>query len=165
MATITRTIHRWGGWGRTALTQLSLWTLCAVVLIMVVDVGGRKFFNRPLLGGVELVEQLLLVSVYSSIPLVSLARGHINIEIFDALVPKALAPLRQTACDLFCGLLMIGCAWLVGQHALETRANGDTTTLLRITLWPLECLVAFMLLSDGLSHLVMAASGAEGEPQ
>lgn len=165
MTAITGTIQRWGRLGRGALTQLSLWTLCAVVVVMVVDVFGRKFFDRPLMGGVELVEQLLLISVYSSMPLVSLARGHINIEIFDAMVPKSLAPWRQVLCDLFCGLVMLGGAWLVGQHALETRANGDTTSLLRISLWPLECLVAFMLLADGVSHLVMVFSGVEGEQE
>lgn len=162
---MTRSIDRWGRWGRAGLSHLSMWTLCAIVVLMVVDVTGRKFFDRPLLGAVELVEQLLLVSVYAAIPLVSQARGHINIELFDAFVPTAWQGARQALGELFCAALMLGCAWLVGQHALETRANGDTTTLLRISIWPLEALVTLLLLCDGLSHLAMAWAGTKGEPR
>lgn len=153
---------RVGRWVRLALTQLTLWTLCAIVVLMVVDVGGRKLFDHPLLGGVELVEQLLLVSVYAAIPLVSRARGHINIELFDALVPGPAQAWRMALGEVFCGALMIGCAWLVAQHAVETRQNGDTTTLLRVSLWPLEALVALLLLIDGLSHFAATRQEPEG---
>lgn len=165
MMAITRSIDRWGRWQRAGLTHLSMWTLCAIVVLMVVDVTGRKFFNRPLFGGVELVEQMLLLSVYAAIPLVSQARGHINIELFDALVPPAWLRLRLALGEVFCAVLMLGCAWLVGQHALESRASGDTTTLLRISLWPLEALVTLLLLCDGLSHLGLAWANMKGEPQ
>lgn len=162
---ITRSIDHWGRWQRAGLTHLSMWTLCAIVVLMVVDVTGRKFFDRPLLGGVELVEQMLLLSVYAAIPLVSQARGHVSIELFDAIFPPTWHRLRQALGEVFCAALMLGCAWLVGQHALESWANGDTTTLLRISLWPLECLVTFLLLCDGLSHLGMAWADMKGESQ
>lgn len=151
-----------GRWGRVALAQLSMWSLCAIVVLMVVDVGGRKLFDHPLLGGVELVEQLLLVSVFAAIPLVSQARGHINIELFDAFIPKGLQSWRHMIGELLCGGLMLACAWLVAHHAVETRQNGDTTTLLRISLWPLEALVAVLLLLDGLSHFAAARHEPEG---
>lgn len=165
MAALTSGIFRWVHWGRSGLTHLSMWTLCAIVVLMVVDVTGRKFFDHPLMGGVELVEQLLLISVYSAIPLVSQARGHINIELFDVFVPKSWHAMRDALGEVICAVLMLGCAWLVGQHALETRMNGDTTTLLRISLWPLELLVAILLLTDGVSHLVMAFAAPQGESQ
>lgn len=161
--TLSSSINRWGERGRQGLAQLTLWTMAVIVVLMVVDVTGRKFFDRPLMGAVELVEQLLMISVYAAIPLVSLARGHINIELFDAIVPKSLRRARQSLGEVFCGLLMLGAAWLAGQHALETRANGDTTTLLRITLWPLELLVACMLLADGLCHLALSLTASQGE--
>lgn len=155
-------IARVGRWGRVALTQLSLWSLCAIVVLMVVDVVGRKLFDHPLLGGVELVEQLLLVSVYAAIPLVSRARGHINIELFDTFVPARLQSWRHALGEAFCGVLMVACAWLVAHHAVDTHQNGDTTTLLRISLWPLEALVAVLLLMDGLSHFAAMREEPEG---
>lgn len=163
--TRSSSITRWGARGRQGLAQLTMWTMGVIVVLMVVDVIGRKFFDRPLMGGVELVEQLLLISVYSAIPLVSLARGHINIELFDAIVPKSLRRAREVLGEVFCGLLMLGAAWLAAQHALETRANGDTTTLLRISLWPLEALVVCMLLADGLCHLALSMTASQGAHQ
>lgn len=155
-------IARVGRWGRLALTQLSMWCFSAIVVLMVIDVVGRKFFDHPLLGGVELVEQLLLVGVYAAIPLVSLARGHINIELFDTLIPGRLRSWRHALGEVFCGALMVGCAWLVAHHAVDTQQNGDTTTLLRISLWPLEALVAVLLLIDGLSHFAASRQEPEG---
>lgn len=163
--TLSSSINRWGERGRQGLAQVTMGTMGVIVVLMVVDVIGRKFFDRPLMGGVELVEQLLMISVYSAIPLVSLARGHINIELFDAIVPKSLRRAREALGEVFCGLLMLGAAWLAAQHALETRANGDTTTLLRISLWPLEALVVCMLLADGLCHLALSMTASPGEHQ
>ena len=81
------------------------------------------------------------------------------------MVPKSWHATRDALGEVICAALMLGCAWLVGQHALETRENGDTTTLLRISLWPLELLVAILLLTDGVSHLGMAFTAPQGEPQ
>lgn len=163
--TLSGSIKRWGERGRQGLAHLTMGTMGVIVVLMVVDVIGRKFFDRPLMGGVELVEQLLLISVYAAIPLVSLARGHINIELFDAIVPQSLRRMREALGEVFCGLLMLGAAWLAAQHALETRANGDTTTLLRISLWPLEALVVCMLLADGICHLALSMTASQGEHQ
>lgn len=157
MHTSKSQIARWGRTGHTLITLLSVGTLSAIVVLMVIDVLGRKFLDRPLFGAVEMVEQFLLISVYSSIPLVSRVRGHIHIEFFDALVPKAQQAWRAALGEWICAILILGCAYLVGQHALETRINGDTTTLLRIPLWPLEILVALLLLADAVSHILVSS--------
>lgn len=138
--------------------------LLAMLAVMVVDVVGRKFFDRPLLGAVEMVERLLLLSVYAAVPLVSCRRDHIRIELMDPLVPPALRGLRARASEAANALLLLGCAWLAGGRALQTWQAGDSTTLLSIKLWPFDAAVALLLVATAAVHAVLAAQRPAQEP-
>lgn len=138
------------------LDGLSSALLFLMMSLMVVDVVGRKFFNRPLVGAVELVELCLLVSVYGAIPLVSASRQHIRIELLDAVVPPSLAALRERVSELLCGLLLVACAWLAAGRTIVTLHAEDASTLLRIALWPFYAGVALLLAVDALVHLSAA---------
>jgi TRAP-type transport system small permease protein len=135
-----------------ALASVGNWTLLAMMVLMVVDVVGRKAIDRPLPGAVELVERLLLLTVYAGIPLVSASQRHIRIELADSVFPAWLQTLRARAGEAFCALVMLGCAVLVLLRAVHALQDGDSTTLLRISLWPSYGAVALLLLATAITH-------------
>lgn len=138
-------------------------SLFAMMMVMVADVVGRKFFNHPILGAVEVVERLLLVCVYAGIPLVTLSQQHIRIELIDDWLAGALAAWRRRLGEWFCAILLMACAALVAHHAIEAMHAGDTTTLLRIPLWPFYAAVSLLLAITALSHVRVSAQGAKAD--
>lgn len=134
------------------LTGFAGLVLFVMMALMLVDVIGRKAFNKPLLGAVEMVELCLLVSVYASIPLVSASAHHVRIELLDAWVPERLQVWRARLSDVVCGGLLWGAAWLALGSALKSRAAEDATSLLRIPYWPFFLAVAVLLAVDGCVH-------------
>lgn len=148
-----------------ALNSLSSSILFLMMAFMVVDVIGRKAFNRPLVGSVELVELCLLVSVYAAVPLVSASRVHVRIELLDSVIPLALRSLRGRISELFCGLVLLGCAWLVSERAISTYRAEDATSLLRIGFWPFYAVVAVLLAVDAIIHVALAFQrGGDKQP-
>ncbi|MFH1032126.1 MAG: TRAP transporter small permease [Chloroflexota bacterium] len=55
--------------------------VAAVILIVLVDVGGRYFFNRPLLGGVEFVELAMMALGGFAIMYTAVKGGHVAIDL------------------------------------------------------------------------------------
>lgn len=144
--------HGWAQRMAAALSSVANWTLVAMMVVMVIDVVGRKAFDRPLPGSVELIERLLLLTVYAALPLVSQGQRHIRIELADSVFPAWAQTLRARAGEAFCAIVMLGCSGLVLSRALRAMNEGDTTTLLRISLWPFYGAVALLLLAAALAH-------------
>lgn len=148
------------GWTRV-LAATGSGSLLAMMVVMVADVVGRKFFNHPILGAVEVVERLLLVTVYAGIPLVTLSQQYIRLELVDDWVTGALAAWRRRLGEWFCAGLLMACAALVAHHAIEAMRAGDTTTLLRIPLWPFYAAVALLLMVTALAHVQVSMQGSK----
>ncbi len=62
--------------------------LFALMAVTVVDVVGRYFFSRPLTGAFELTELLLSTVISLGLPLVTLDRAHISVDLIDSLLSR-----------------------------------------------------------------------------
>jgi len=121
-----------------------------------IDVIARYLINRPIRGGFELTELMLLVLIFAGLPLVSHAREHVTMDLIDRLLPpRARAALDRTV-DLACTALMFLLAWQMWVKAGKIGAYGDTTDVLRILLAPFIYFMALMIGLSGLVHLYQA---------
>lgn len=66
--------------GIEALLILSLF---AMVALTFADVVGRRFFHAPIYGAHDLTEHLMAVIVFSGLPLLTAARGHLCVDLLD----------------------------------------------------------------------------------
>lgn len=77
VSTIVKGIH--------AVTRGFTWVatvaMFAIIMVIVINVGGRFFFRQPLQGTIELVEILMVLTAYSVLAYTELRRGHIHIEL------------------------------------------------------------------------------------
>jgi len=69
-------------------------TLVAIMMMTFVDVIGRNFFGRSLLGTVETVTLMMGALVFSGLAITELNRRHIVVETFQGLFPR---PLRRVS--------------------------------------------------------------------
>lgn len=138
-------------------------TLFAMMLLMLIDVIGRKYFGKPVMGAVEVGELLLLITVYAALPQVSAARDHIYLDLIEDLFPKRIQRFRVRAGNVFCAVVMMGMSSLTFMRAQRTMDNGDTTTLLHIATSPFHFLVASLLLLNAVVHFGLAVTGPTEE--
>lgn len=118
--------------------------LCSMMLLTVVDVGGRYFFNRPVLGSFEITEMMLAALVFCALPVVSLAREHITVDLLDAVLAGRHEAFRERLIALLCAVCMGFLTWHLGFKAYEAGEYGDSTASLLIPLAPLNWLMCFM---------------------
>ena len=106
--------------------------LMAMMLITVVDVIGRYVFNRPLRGGFEITELMLLVLIFAGLPLVSHADEHVTMDFIDALLNARGRAVLEGLVHGVCAAMMFLLAWLIWLKAGKISGYGDATDVLRI---------------------------------
>jgi len=121
-----------------------------------VDVVGRKFLGGSIIGSVELTELMMLVLIYTAMPLASLAGEHVVFDLLDFLLPERIKRWQSLIANLLCAVLLAGAAWFVFERALRTRSMGDTTAQLQIPISPFQFAAACLLLVCVLTHLYLA---------
>ena len=137
---IERGLHSAGKWmavvGASALTLM--------MLLTVIDVTGRYFFNAPLFGTYEMVELLLIVAGTWGMAACQMERSHITVGIVvDKLPLRAQAIIRSIALFLSAGLFAV-ITWqmLVLTVRYIERGKAGITADLGISLVPFSIMFA-----------------------
>lgn len=148
-----------------ALKAIAVFGLCGMSLLTVVDATGRYIFNHPITGSVELVELLMVAVIFTSIPLMTRARGHIVVDSFSHLFPAHVQRMQDYAAS-FISLMVSGfLAWVTLQKANTTAGYGDMTAMLNIPLAPFVYFMAALLALDAVYHAAILLSGAHPLPE
>jgi TRAP-type transport system small permease protein len=139
--------------------------LFAIMGLTFVDVLGRKFLGGSVPGSLELTELLMVVVIFTSLPLVALAGEHVVFDSLDRWMPPWLLHLQRAVMELFCALSLAGLAWLMWVKAGQLSEYGDTTAQLKLPLgafvYVMSVLLAVAALAHGLVLLQQRASAGE----
>ena len=131
--------------------------LFSMMTLTFVDVVLRYLFNRPLRGGFELTELMLLVLIFAGLPLVTHAGEHVTMDLIDRFVGLRLRALQFRLVELASAAMMFLLTWLMWRKAATITGYGDTTDILRIPVGPFVYFMTAMILVSGLVHLFRAA--------
>jgi TRAP-type C4-dicarboxylate transport system permease small subunit len=127
-----------------------------MMALTALDVVLRYVFNRPLRGGFEVTELLLLVLIFAGLPLVSHADEHVTMDLIDRLLGPRLRAALQHAVDALCAAIFFLLTWLVWLKADRIWGYRDATDVLRIVYGPFVYFMAAMIALAGLIHLYRA---------
>ena len=133
------------------LGGLAVVLLFAMMALTFVDVVGRYFFNAPIAGGFEITEIMLASLIFAGLPLMTLTREHITVDLFDRFTPTKVARHRDVVISLLCGAMMGTVSYQLWKRAWDTLEYGDTTALLMI---PMAPTTFFMCAMSALTALV-----------
>ncbi len=120
----------------TAFGWLASATLVVIMATTFVDVIGRTFAGRSLVGTVESVELLMGILVFSGLALTEVNRRHIVVETFQTLFPR---PLKRLSVLVNLTLAVVLTALLARQlivKAIEIFEEQEHTQILEIPYWP-----------------------------
>lgn len=139
----------------TALAVLSGLAVFALMVMAVVSVGGRNFFNQPLPGYVDWIEQAMALIAFMAISMTQRDGGHIRMDIIvGALRGRVLwlVELLTTLIVLALILLLIWGSWAHFQRSFDFSQplwSRDSSIDIGLPLWPAKLLapVAFSVLA------------------
>lgn len=127
-------------WLALTLNLIAGSALMLMMLITCIDVIGRYLFNKPLVGGVELIEVLLGLMIFAALPVISWRNEQVVVDILDPFVPPLINLIRNILFNVVTSMALI----VIGQRIwdLGTRASshGEVTEYLHL---PVGMIVSF----------------------
>jgi TRAP-type transport system small permease protein len=131
------------------------------------DVGGRKVLEHSIPGSLELTELLMVVVIFSALPLVSQRGEHVVFDSLDPYLPSGILRLQRLVIHAICGVALIALGVLMWKTGSEFLATGETTAQLKVLKAPFLYGMAVLCALTGLVHLALtvqpeATRGNEG---
>jgi TRAP-type C4-dicarboxylate transport system permease small subunit len=131
----------------TGLALLSGVAVFSLMLLAVVSVGGRNFFNAPLPGYVDWIEQAMPLIAFMGVAYAQRDGGHIRMDILvGALKGRALwlAEFITTVAILVLIILLVWGSWAHFQRSFDFAAplwSRDSSMDISLPIWPAKLLV------------------------
>ena len=126
---VVRFVNRW-------LHLLAGLILVLVMLVTMIDVVGRSFFDSPFRGTIELTEMAMVVIVYLGLGYAAHEGDHISVDLIDAQV----GPRMRLALAVFTGIFGAGVigmlTWNLYRFADRLDLGGYTTGVLKLSQGP-----------------------------
>ena len=127
--------------------------LFAIMTLTFLDVGARKLLTNSITGSLELTELLMVIVIFSAMPLVSQRGEHVVFDSLDGVWPNWFKPLQNATVHLLCAAMMLGLAYLMWSLGMDNAAQHETTAQLKIAKSPFILIMALMCGLTGLLHI------------
>jgi TRAP-type transport system small permease protein len=141
--------------------------LFAIMALTFFDVGARKLLSNSITGSLELTELLMVIVIFSAVPLVSQRGEHVVFDSLDGLWPQWLRQLQNVLVHLLCAMTMVGLAYLMWKLGVDIAAQNETTAQLKIDKAPFIQIMSIMCGLTGCLHVGLMfqppTEQAEGE--
>lgn len=76
--------------------QLGILAIVAMMFLVVFDVVGRYFFNRPIIGATEIVQILNILLSFFGLIWCTLGKEHIKVDILENIIPRKVKKSSDT---------------------------------------------------------------------
>jgi TRAP-type C4-dicarboxylate transport system permease small subunit len=129
------------------LALLSGLAVFGLMLLAVVSVSGRNFFNQPLPGYVDWIEQAMPLIAFMGVSFTQREGGHIRMDmVVGALRGRALylVEIITTLAILILMLLLVWGSWAHFQRSFDFGApmwSRDSSMDIGLPIWPAKLLV------------------------
>ena len=145
--------YRWERRADAALGIAASAILFCMMTLTFVDVVLRYVFSRPLRGGFEVTELMLLALIFAGLPLVTHAGEHVTMDLIDRWLGARARNALTRLMEALSAALMFALTWFMWIKATRVAGYGDTTDVLRIAVAPFVYFMVAMILLSGLIHL------------
>ena len=146
-------IDQWWFKVESAFNLLAAFFIFGVMLLGVVQVIGRSFFNQPVRGYVDIVEIAITVFAFLAISYCQRLAGHVRMEIIIGRFKGRLLWVTETFGTIVAIFIVVILMYYGWEHFLRAWNIGDSSIDVEITLWPSKLMVpvAFAMLTFRLS--------------
>jgi TRAP-type C4-dicarboxylate transport system permease small subunit len=110
--------------------------LALMVILVVSDICGNKFFKTPVPGGIELVSLLSVVAISFAIAETQLAHGHIEVEMLVTRLPKKAQKVIATFVYLLSIALFIVLCVRSFKYGNTLQSSGEVSMTMSLPFYP-----------------------------
>lgn len=138
--------------------SLAALALFGIMGLTFADVLGRKFLSGSIPGALELTEILMVVVIFTGLPLVAMNGEHVVFDSLDRWLPPAVQRAQQALMELLSASVMTGLAWLMWGKAGDLLSYGETTSQLKMPLGVFVYLMSVLLVLAAVAHVIVLLS-------
>ncbi|SHM37434.1 TRAP-type C4-dicarboxylate transport system, small permease component [Caldanaerovirga acetigignens] len=120
----------------TILNYIGIAVMLFVMMITVIDISGRYFFNRPLAGTMELTELSLVIIVYLTLGYAEHFHEHVVIDTIYNLMPRNIQKFMYILGSLISLVTAVLLSYYLYLYAGKVVAGGYKTGVLGIRYYP-----------------------------
>lgn len=128
--------------------------LFVMMMITMIDIAGRTFFGKPIMGSIEVTQISLAIMIVCAFPLLIRDEAHISVDLLDNFIPRWIVPWRQLIIHLIATIALLFLSWQVYRYADRAFQYGDVTEFLRMPRGIIFGIIAFMGIVSAISSLV-----------
>lgn len=140
--------------------------LMAMMFLIAFDVIGRDVLDNAILGTFEVVEYLMIPTVFLALAYAQLEDTHINVDVaIQFLSRRTRAALSAVTLLLTLGVFL-PMTWVGFRETVQVYAQKQVSTVLLIPRWPFEVLMVIGLLAFCLAivaDMLVAIARATGK--
>ncbi len=161
------TFRRWARCVCMALATVGAVALMLMMFLIVLDVTGRDVFDSAILGTFEVVEYLMIPTVFLALAYGQCEDIHINVDV----AIHSLSPRRRAVLNVVTLLMTLAVflpmAWVSYTQAMKVYGQKLASTVLLIPRWPFQVITLIGVLAFTLAIVVdllvagLRASGRE----
>lgn len=116
-----------------------------LMMLGVAQVLGRKFFNYPIPGYIDITEIMMSFLVFMGLAYTERQGGHIRMELFVTMMPRRTLWLFETLSVVVALCIVAILTYYTGTHAWRSWTSGDSSMDAQILLWPSKLVVSLSL--------------------
>lgn len=153
-----------------ALGVIAAAALFAMMALTFVDVIGRYGFHRSIFGAAEIIEHLMIVTVFAGLAFITARNEHITVSLLDHVIARHIdAAQRWTSIAISVGCTAL-ITWQMFEHGLDLLRSGKRTAVLDLPQWtqPMSAavlsLAGFALLAAAVARTRGRLGATAGEP-
>lgn len=139
-----------------ALALLACLLLFTMMLVTFFDVMGRYLFFAPLPAAYEVVSLMMPAVIFCALPITVLREGHVTVDLFDAMIPSAVARVQAVLVNLVTAGALALITWRLWVKSMDDLEYGTTTDELYLPLWPFGAGMSVLCALAALAALVNA---------
>ncbi|AUG55372.1 TRAP transporter small permease [Thalassospira marina] len=126
------------------LAGFGLAAMVALACVTIIDILGRELFNVPIDGFSDVGDLIIIAAAAACFPASIANNQHVAVRFAGMLhwrIREGLDALGHLAMLVILALM----AWQLGLYTQDLYANGQTTWLLYIPVWPVWLLATFFI--------------------
>lgn len=140
---------------------ISSTALLAMMLLTFADVIGRYGFHHSIFGTAEIVEYLMVITIFAGLAFTTATNDHITVTLFEGFIERYLATVRRWSVVLFSIFSFLLMTWQLLVHGLDLYGTDKRSTVLDLPLW-VQPIGAGLLLVVGAVLLISGAIWSRG---
>jgi TRAP-type C4-dicarboxylate transport system permease small subunit len=117
----------------------------SLMLMGVVQIVGRSFFDFPLPGYIDYIEQFIGIFAFLGVAYCQRIGGHVRMDLLITKLPRRMQPSAEALGVGLTLLLITLLIWGSYQHFERAYLLGDSTMDIRLPVWPSKLLVPIAL--------------------